>query len=282
MPIAPLTLAPDAAIDLQMHTTLSDGHWTAAALLDHVAGQGFALVAITDHDRPDTVDEIQRLAAQRGVRVIPAVEMSSALGDDLLDILCFGVHPGPSDLATIAADTRRRQRENVQQAYAALRRDGYHFPRAAEVLPADQDGQPVQLDDLVALMRAHGYTDGLGAAINGAGFQWMTADPAAIVAAAHAMGALAIIAHPGRGDGFVRLDAEQLDRLRATIPIDGIEAYYPAHSPEQVESFLAYARAHGQLVSAGSDAHGPHKTLPIKHPAATCRDLLERLGITVR
>ncbi len=281
MPLAPFTLAPDAPIDLQMHTTFSDAQWTAPELLDYVAGQAFALIAITDHDRPDTLEIIQALAGERQVRVIPAVEMSSLWEDDLLDILCFGIHPGLNDLAAIAESSRTRQFENVRETYAALQRNGYQFPRAAELLPT-QGGEPRQLDDLVTLMKGHDYTEGMGPAIRGAGFDWITADPAAIVAAAHASGALALIAHPGRGDGFVRFDAEQLDHLRETIPIDGLEACHPSHTPEQVEEFVAYTSAHGLLVSAGSDSHGPPGVLPIKYPADSCRALLERLGIEVR
>jgi predicted metal-dependent phosphoesterase TrpH len=40
--VAAVTLAPDAAIDLQLHTTYSDGAWSAGELLDYVAGEGFA------------------------------------------------------------------------------------------------------------------------------------------------------------------------------------------------------------------------------------------------
>jgi len=280
VPVAPLTLAPGAAIDLQMHTTLSDARWTAVQLLDHVASAGFALVAITDHDRTDTIEEIQRLAAERGVRVVPAVEMSSTWEGELCDVLCFGIHPGPSALADIASDTRRRQAENVRAVYDALQRSSYRFPRADEVL-ARRDSELQQLDDLRALLDAHGYTDGVGAALRAAGYEWMTADLGAIVSAAHAMGALALIAHPGRGDGFARFDAEQLDRLRATIPIDGLEVRHPTHTPEQVEDFLAYARAHHLLVSAGSDSHGQPGVLPMAYPAESCHDLLARLGIEV-
>ena len=280
-PFAPLTLAPDAPVDLQMHTTFSDAQWTAPELLDHVAGEGFALIAITDHDRPDTLEIIQTLANERGVRVIPAVEMSSRLGDELLDILCFGIRPGSSDLATIAQSTRTLQIENVRETYAALQRNGYQFPRAAEILPA-QGGEPRQLDDLVALMRGHHYAEGMGSAIREAGFDWITADPAVIVEAAHASGALALIAHPGRGDGFARFDATQLHRLRETVPIDGLEVRHPSHSPEQVDEYLAYANTHGLLISAGSDSHGPPGILPIKYPADSCRALLERLGVEIR
>jgi hypothetical protein len=281
VPFAPLTLPPEAAIDLQMHTTYSDGHWTAAQLLDHVAGEGFALVAITDHDRLDTIEEVQRLAAARDVLVLPAVEMSSTWQGDWCDILCFGVRSGPSDLATIADSARSRQAENARNVYAALVRAGYRFPRAGEIL-AYRDGEPYVLDDLVDLMEAHGYTEGIGQALRDADVDYVTADLGAIVEAAHASGALALIAHPGRGDGFARFDAAQLDRLRATIPIDGLEARHPTHTPAQVEDFLAYARRQHLLVSAGSDSHGPPGVLPIKHPAAYCCDLLARLGIELR
>jgi predicted metal-dependent phosphoesterase TrpH len=280
MPGAPLTLAADAPIDLQMHTTFSDGRWALAQLLDHVAGEGFALVAITDHDRLDTIDQVQRLAGERGVRAVPAVEMSSMWDGELCDVLCFGIRLGPSDLAAIAEDTCRRQAENIRTVYDVLRRKSYRFPHAAEVL-VGSGGEPRQFEDLVALMRAHDYTDSMGRALDEAGFQWITADLGAIVAAAHTMGALALIAHPGRGDGFVRLDNERLDGLRATVPIDGLEARHPTHTPEQVEDFLTYARAHGLLVSAGSDSHGPPGTMPIKYPARSCRELLARLGIEV-
>ncbi len=284
-PFAPLTLPPDAAVDLQMHSTFSDGRWSAPELLDHVAAQGFGLVAITDHDRMDTVEQVQRLASERGVRVVPAVEMSASLEGDLFDILCFGVRPGPSDLAAIAADTSRRQQENIRSAYAALAKQGLSFPRAAEVLAehgeSGEGDQPRTLDHLVAMLRAHGYTEGLGPLLDEAGFQWITADPGAIVEAAHASGALALIAHPGRGDGFVRFDAAALDRLRATIPIDGFEARHSTHTPAQVDAFVAYARDHHLLVSAGSDSHGPPGQMPIKYPAEACRDLLERLGIAL-
>ena len=60
-----LVLAADAAIDLHLHTTFSDGTWTPAQLLDHLAQAQFGLVAITDHDRPDTAEALQQLAQEK-------------------------------------------------------------------------------------------------------------------------------------------------------------------------------------------------------------------------
>jgi predicted metal-dependent phosphoesterase TrpH len=106
----------------------------------------------------------------------------------------------------------------------------------------------------------------------------MTHHPATIVEAAHQSGAVCILAHPGRSDGFVCYDGALLEELRGEAPIDGIEAYYPLHTPEQTAIYLSYAERHHLLTSAGSDSHSSNKP-PIKYQAGLCRDLLERLGI---
>ena len=276
---SPLTLGADAAIDLQLHTTHSDGDWTPERLLDHVAAAGFGLVAITDHDRVDTVVEVQRLGALRGVQVLAAAELSSEWEGQPLDLLCYGFDPAqPGPLAALAATTYHAQIDNFREMYDALRRRGYRFPAAADILGPGNDS-PRRLDDLVALLERHGYTDGLGDTLRAAGFRWITADPAAVVEAAHRSGAVCLIGHPGRGGEFVRLDGAQLDRFRAAVPIDGLEVEHPSHTPEQVALFREYARRHDLLTSTGSDSHGPYGQMPIKYPAAASRALLERVGI---
>jgi predicted metal-dependent phosphoesterase TrpH len=53
-------------------------------------------------------------------------------------------------------------------------------------------------------------------------------DPAAVVEAAHHGGAVCLLAHPGREDGFMTYDVQLLDQFRQQVPIDGLEVYYPA------------------------------------------------------
>jgi predicted metal-dependent phosphoesterase TrpH len=99
-----------------------------------------------------------------------------------------------------------------------------------------------------------------------------------VVDAAHKDGGVAIIAHPGREDGFVTYDADVFDELRKVAPFDGIEAHYPVHTEAQTAKYLKYAKRHKLLVSSGSDSHGPSR-LPIKYPARLSQNLLERVGI---
>ncbi len=73
-----LVLAPDAAIDLQMHTMYSDGTWIPEQLIDYLVSERFGLAAITDHDRVDTLVSLQQLATRKRFPLLAAVEMSAS------------------------------------------------------------------------------------------------------------------------------------------------------------------------------------------------------------
>lgn len=275
-----LMLAPDASIDLQLHTLNSDGDWTPDALLDYLKSAGFSLAAITDHERPDTAAELQTLAISKGLPLLVATEMSGMWKGELTDFLCFGFNSNPVALQALADDVLRRQQDNSRQVFARLVEQGYPLEQhqLEAVLAKPSAGQ---VDELVAIMTPHCDQSVLGRTIMGAGFAFMTHPPAAIVEAAHHDGAVCILAHPGRPDFDLIYDVALLDELRADAPIDGLEVYYPTHTPEQTAQFLAYADQHHLLVSAGSDSHRPSKP-PIPYRAELCRKLLQRLGIEVR
>lgn len=282
MPI--LTIRAEDPIDLQMHTTFSDGAWTPDLLFDHLATAGFRVVAVTDHDRVDGIPVMVAAGAARGIHVIPAVEVTTAWDGRHVDVLCFAEAFTGSALADLVRATETGQFENTRLVRRELARRGYTFPRQAEVLRT-QGGEPVRPIDNATLIHAHGYTPTLAAAldvIRDAGFRSIAADLGEAVAAAHASGAVALIAHPGRREaGFTLFDRPLLDAVRARIPLDGMEVHYPTHTSTQIEGFRRYAQAHDWLQSAGSDSHGPHQRLPIPYPAALARELLERCGIAV-
>lgn len=275
-----LHLFPDTSIDLQMHTTYSDGSWSAEQLFDYLAQEGFGLVAVTDHDRVDTVASILQLGAQKQVPVLAAVEISAQFHGKMADVLCFGFDPGDLALRTIADDVRQRQKDNAEQVYEELQRRGYRLPHPQELRVAGDCGILLMKEGVAA-----DWPRAL-ALITDAGYREILADMAETVEATHRSGGVALIAHPGRGlrepGEFTDYTPELLDQVRAEIPLDGIEVYYPTHSPEQVETYLAYAKQHDLLISAGSDSHGPPGRMPIKYRAKLCRRLLERLGIQVQ
>ena len=278
-----LVLAPDAAIDLQLHTTFSDGTWTPEQLIDYLVREQFGLVAITDHDRVDTATVLQRLAAEKQLPLLTAVEMSTSWRGEPTDVLCYGFDPEKTELQELALDVLRRQQENTRAICENLRQQGITFPHPEELAAILETPSAQQLNEVIALLEKYGYgTDETSRwqMIKSAGFFWATNEIAAVVDAAHRSGAVCLIAHPGRGEGWTCYDAQLLDELRRQVPIDGLEVYYPAHTPEQMAMYREYAKTHGLLTSSGSDSHGPEKK-PIKYRAELSQGLLERLGIQI-
>ena len=277
-----LSLATDSAIDLHLHTTYSDGRWTPEPLLDYLLREQFGLAAITDHDRVDTLAAIQQLALDKHLPVLVAVEMTTTWKGEWTDLLCFGFDPAHNALNDLAQDLVHRQQENTRQVYENLQRQDYALsPDALSAILANPSSQ--QPHALVALLKEHGYGLGepsAGEIVMAAGCTFATNDPAAVVEAAHRSGAVCLLAHPGRGDGFITYGVQLLDQLRQEAPIDGLEVYYPVHTPAQTAMYREYARRHHLLTSAGSDSHGPDKP-PIKYRAELSRGLLERIGIQI-
>lgn len=150
-------LAPDAAIDLQMHTTSSDGTWTPEQLIDYLVRERFDLVAITDHDRVDTAASLQQLATRKQLPVLTAVEMSTSWKGELTDVLCYGFDPEQNELHDLAQDIARRQRENTREVYENLQKSGYTFATPHELVALLEKPSAQQPHELVALLEKQGY-----------------------------------------------------------------------------------------------------------------------------
>ncbi|HTD58005.1 MAG TPA: PHP domain-containing protein, partial [Solirubrobacteraceae bacterium] len=65
------------AFDLQSHSTHSDGALGATEVVARAAAAGVELLALSDHDTVSGVSEAVAAGERLGVRVLPAVEISS-------------------------------------------------------------------------------------------------------------------------------------------------------------------------------------------------------------
>lgn len=280
-----LTLARDDRIDLQIHTVYSDGQWQPVELFAWLQHEAFRAVAITDHDTMEHLGELQVLGERHGVHVVPAVEVTANWHGRGAHLLCYAQRFTGDALAGLTRRTEAAQRANTAEVYEELLRRGHRFPRRPQAL-AHQQGQVVRPVDNATLLHAHGYAATLDEAlahIRDAGYRSITAPLSEAVDAAHASGAVAVLAHPGRGGGEIQAYPAPLVReVLAAVPLDGIEVRYPLHTDQQVAEYTALARERGLLISAGSDSHGPGGRLPIPYPAASSRALLERCGVSVR
>jgi len=280
-------LPREAAVDLHLHTRYSDGRWRPVDLFETLAQHAFRLVSVVDHDQLDHLPEVMALGAEHGIGVIPGTEVTTEWRGLAAHLLCYAPLPTGftgDALSRLIDDTRTRMRANTRMIYDAMLARGYTFPRQSEIL-ADRGGKLNRAMDVGDLLVTHGYASGPGEAlqmVTAAGYQQMLAPIEQAVAAAHASGALCLLAHPGRGEGEIhRYEPAEIEALLAEVPLDGVEVYYPTHTAEQVASYAALAQRHNLLASAGSDSHGPHQRLPLASPAQRIAPLLERLGVAL-
>ena len=280
-------LSPADPVDLHLHTLASDGFWTPAALIEYLAERGFKVAAVCDHDTQRSVAEAMRLGAERGVHVVPGVEVTCRRDGRQYHLLVYGIDPTrrDPDAAAFQAGMARLDADLQERAVDARRRierSGRPLPGLAEIIAgrplwpfhvlsaAIQDGHAKNLTEAANLVVALGGT--------------FTADlPLEVVVAdAHEAGGLCVMAHPGRADAVGVVTEADFDRLLAEIPLDGVEAHYRSYTDAQTALYREFAERRGLLISCGSDSHALGKPVdPRPWRAAWCRDLLERLGVTV-
>lgn len=279
---ATVTLPPDATLDLHTHTRVSDGRWTPETLVERAAALGLRALAVADHDAIDSVAPVAALAARRGIATIPAVEVTTRWDGRQWHLLVYGAELAGGAFRALVDEQRRRHTEAAERAIAALEARGYALPALGDALGGRP---PLPIYVMSALMR-----DGFAATILAAN-QFVTERlgvPFYIdvplreaVAAAHAAGGQAILAHPGRFEPEP-LAADRLARLLDEAPVDGLEVYYPTHTPEQVALYEDVTARHALLRSCGSDSHGPGWPRdPIAYPVGQVAPLLARCGLIV-
>ncbi len=278
-------LAPDDAVDLHMHTLASDGNWTPETLIDYLATNNFKVVAVADHDSMASVPEMQERAEAHGIDIIPAVEMTTWWKNREVHCLVYGVETERPAATAFMDLLHKQQAEQHEMSYEIIELLSKHGRRIYS-MDAVLNGRPIKPYMVYRAMIRDGHGQDLRTSHNivkALGQQGYVNQPLELViAAAHQAGAVAIIAHPGRDDGWGLLKEVDLDEMHATAPFDGVEAHYRSYTDEDTKLYRDYASERGLIVSSGSDSHAANMPVnPTPHPARWSRGLLERLGYTV-
>ena len=240
--------------DLHLHTWYSDGAESPARVVELASRSGLDVIAITDHDSIGGIAEAIAAGAGRGVRVIPAAELTTTLhGMDVHLLAYFSEGPGePLQSHLRVMQTYRRQR--IERAIVRLRARGYSV--SLEELPAADCCESLTSAHLARMLLAGGFARSLRTvwrrkAVRDAlgGFEAKTEDVIGII---HDTGGLAVWAHPPK-KRFTRRLAELAEH-----GLDGIEVQNLRRGDDRTESMLAEARDHEMFITSGSDWHeGP-------------------------
>ncbi|MBR1496684.1 MAG: PHP domain-containing protein [Oscillospiraceae bacterium] len=245
--------------DLHTHSTASDGQYSPSELVEKAKAKGIEVLALTDHDSADGLEEAVSAGKSRGVRVIRGIEFS-AREYPTFHILGYGFDPATPRMASLCAEMKERRDARKYRIIEFLKKKGMDIPiEEVDALAGGVCGRP----HFAQLMLRHGYISNLREAFDlyldtpefHAHVERKKPEARTCVETIKAAGGKVSLAHPYQiGISDPELDA--LVREMAGWGLDAIECYYPRFSPEQQAYYLFLAEKYGLRVTGGSDFHG--------------------------
>src|SRR3989338_1792007 len=244
--------------DLHVHTICSDGTLTPEEVVEEAVKQGLRAVAITDHDCVDAVKAAQRLGASRGVYVIPGIELSGYLDPNEIHILGLFINVNDSHLLRKLEEMKRDRVDRVSAMVERLDGLRVHID-SQEVLDLAGSSPPGRMH-VAEVIHKKGYCTDIQEVFNkylgDGGPAYVPKKTITVQQAIELIlstGGVPVYTHPGLAM------RDDLIPYLVEWGIQGLEVYYPTHTPSQVERYLQIARKYNLAVSGGSDFHGQRK-----------------------
>ena len=279
--------------DLQSHSHHSDGELAPAGVVAAAAAAGVELLALTDHDAVDGVDEALAIACRAGIGVVTGAELSALDGarEDLHVCAYLIDHRAPAFVAALrefredrnarggrmlealaqcgfaldcaAIDTRTASGAPIGRPHLA--RAVWDHPANADRLAAEGLAEPGQIIGAYLVPGAPAY------------HRRTTPTVQETIGVIHDAGGVAVWAHPfwDLDEDAAVLDA--VDRFEA-MGLDGVECFYVTHTEAQTRLVAGHCEQRGLLTTGSTDFHGPQHERFSAFRGFDTYDLTPRLG----
>ncbi len=245
--------------DLHLHTYHSDGTRSPREVVDVARRHGLDIIAISDHDNLAAYYEISSYAAECGLTLIPAVELSCAYQGIDVHILAYAF-----DTLDERVDGRlRRFRETrLKRGHAMverLRSLGYNVSqeRVEQLAAGGAMGRPhvaralVEAGYVASVDEAFDTLIGTGKPAYVEKERFRVEEAVALIRSA---GGLTSVAHPSLYPDHARIVPAVLD-----AGVDGVEVFHPEVPEVDREMYINLARFREKMITGGSDDHGSVK-----------------------
>lgn len=243
-------------VDLHVHSTASDGAYSPAEVVQIALTNQVDAIALTDHDNVSGVPAAQQAAASTGLEVLAGVELSSEDEQSDRHILGYLIDGDHGPLRDTLLDLRN-SRVNRAQRMVELLNTVCGIPvsweRVLAVAKEGSVGRPHVARVLLETGKVASMQEAFDLYLSDDGPAYVPhyrLEPARAIELIHGAGGVAVLAHPGHYDDYRAI-------VEALVPLglDGLEVYYPDHTPALIESLLLLTRQHNLVLTAGSDFH---------------------------
>jgi len=246
-------------VDLHTHSTASDGIYSPTELLHKAKDIGLRVLALTDHDTTDGLEEATQTARTLDIDIIPGIEINTDVGGGEVHVLGYFLEFQRPEFQAVLKVLRDARERRGQRMVELLNEHGVNisWERVREIAQGSV-GRPHVAE---ALLEA-GYVQTTGEAFDTyigrdcyafvARYKLTPKDAVLLIASANG---LPVIAHP--------IELPGLDELRNWLPdlceagMVGLETYYGPYTPENERELLALAHEYKLIPTGGTDFHGP-------------------------
>ena len=252
-------------IDLHTHSLVSDGTDTPAELVRKAREAALDVVALTDHDTFDGLDEAAAEGERVGIVVVRGMELSCSRQGSSVHVLAYGADPASPGLAAEMARVRDGRLGRLAGVLAKLTALGVPVSEAevmAQVGDSPSVGRPHIADALITAGHVQDRQEAFDRFLADGGPAHVpryTIELEHGIDLIHQAGGLAVIAHPwGRGREHL-LPPSVLQTLAHDHQLDGIEVDHQDHDAETRRQLRTLADSLGLLPTGSSDYHGTGK-----------------------
>lgn len=240
--------------DLHIHSIYSDGSYTPYEIVQICKRLNLNAIAITDHDTVSGVEEAMS-HSKHGFEVIPAVEMSSNIGDLDIHMLGYYVDYKNPHLLSYLDDFKRHRAERIKEIIGKLSNDGVklEFEQIKMVAKDCSLGRP----HIAEVLMENGYVKSIAEAFYkylGYGQPYYVPKkdvrPKEVIRIVKESNGVPVIAHPGT------INSESIIYQLIIDGALGIEVWHPEHTLRWRQGFYEIALKNNLLMTGGSDCHG--------------------------
>ncbi|KUK10353.1 MAG: PHP domain protein [Clostridia bacterium 41_269] len=246
--------------DLHIHTTASDGFFSAEEICEKALEVELAGIAITDHDTIDGLGENELLQKKfKGLKIVPGIEIGSYWMDLDLHILGYNINYKLSWLRDYLHSLQKSRIERIEKIISKLNKLGYKISFSDIIAVKGETNGSIGRPHVAKALVSRGYFPSSNEAFSSlldvgklAYVPRKKITPFEAIEVILKAGGIPVLAHPGLSlKGSYEIIFEL---IRGGLL--GIEVYYPEHSLDDIRFYNELAEQYNLIVTGGSDFHG--------------------------
>ncbi len=253
-------------IDLQIHSTYSDGYMTPSKVADFMSREGVKIASLTDHNTVGGQDEFRKACQKKNIKTLTGMELYIKKGNHTFNILWYNFDYHHPELHKVLRKSQIRRRRIMRRVLNRLEDDGFkidykildkynhYVPSnrvAGDLLNIRDNYKKVQEELGVKIAKGGDMVKNYFYKVGSRRLKNSYIGWKQISDLKKKIGGQIVLCHPGKR---VMIKEDFLKEL-VDSGLEGIEKLSPHHSYQNVMEIQRFTRKYDLAETGGSDFH---------------------------